>query len=78
MSSRPRSASRSLPTTARSPASSRASAARPALRRRGTLDAARLDDLHGRYVAYYERFRGPDGVSVPKPFLIVLGTRRSA
>nr|MDQ3823892.1 methyltransferase type 11 [Actinomycetota bacterium] len=34
-----------------------------------------LAALRDRYVAYYERFRGPDGVTVPKPYVVVLGRR---
>lgn len=43
-----------------------------------SLDADRREALHRDWVSYFERFRNAGGVSQPRPYLLVLGTRREA
>jgi hypothetical protein len=40
------------------------------------MDDATREDFHQAYVDYCEGFRTGDGVAVPRPYLLVLGTRR--
>jgi SAM-dependent methyltransferase len=41
-----------------------------------SLDEERRAALHSDWVDYFERFRNGDGVSQPRPYLLVLGSRR--
>jgi SAM-dependent methyltransferase len=40
------------------------------------LDDERREALHRDWVAYFDRFRNGGGVSQPRPYVVVLGTRR--
>jgi hypothetical protein len=42
----------------------------------GSLDHGRRAALRRDWIAYFEQFRNGDGVSQPRPYLLVLGTRR--
>jgi SAM-dependent methyltransferase len=42
----------------------------------GSLDGARAAALRRDWVAYFDQFRNGAGVSQPRPYLLVLGTRR--
>lgn len=42
-----------------------------------SLPAERAEELHRAFVDFYEGFRGENGVHQPRPYLIVLGTRRT-
>jgi SAM-dependent methyltransferase len=41
-----------------------------------SLDDERREALHRDWVAFFENYRDGDGVSQPRPYLLVLGTRR--
>jgi hypothetical protein len=41
-----------------------------------SLDKERREALRSDWVSYFERFRNGRGVSQPRPYLLVLGTRR--
>lgn len=41
-----------------------------------SLDPERRKQLHRAFVGFYEGFRTDDGIHQPRPYLIVLGTRR--
>lgn len=43
-----------------------------------SLDPDRREELHRAYVAFLENYRTAHGVCLPRPYLIVLGTRRRA
>jgi SAM-dependent methyltransferase len=40
------------------------------------LSRAEREALHGDWVAYFERHREQDGISAPRPYLLILGRRR--
>jgi SAM-dependent methyltransferase len=40
------------------------------------LDPDRREALHSDWLAYFDQYRTSDGVSQPRPYLLVLGTRR--
>jgi hypothetical protein len=40
------------------------------------MSPAERDALHRDWVAYFERHRGEDGISAPRPYLLVAGRRR--
>jgi SAM-dependent methyltransferase len=40
------------------------------------LDPDRREALHSDWLAYFDQYRTGDGVSQPRPYLLVLGTRR--
>jgi SAM-dependent methyltransferase len=40
------------------------------------LDPERREALHSDWLAYFDQYRTNDGVSQPRPYLLVLGTRR--
>jgi hypothetical protein len=40
------------------------------------MSPAERDALHRDWVAYFERHRGRDGISAPRPYLLVAGRRR--
>jgi SAM-dependent methyltransferase len=40
------------------------------------MSPAERDALHRDWVAYFERHRGDDGISAPRPYLLVAGRRR--
>jgi SAM-dependent methyltransferase len=40
------------------------------------LDPDRREALHSDWLAYFDQYRTNDGVSQPRPYLLVLGTRR--
>jgi hypothetical protein len=42
-----------------------------------SLDPDRRKELHPAYVAFLEGYRTAHGVHLPRPYLIVLGTRRA-
>jgi 2-polyprenyl-3-methyl-5-hydroxy-6-metoxy-1,4-benzoquinol methylase len=44
--------------------------------REALMSPAERDALHLDWVAYFERYRGPDGISAPRPYLLVVGRRR--
>jgi SAM-dependent methyltransferase len=52
------------------------SGAGPFKARAESLEPERREELHREFVEYLESFRGEDGISLPAPFLVVLGTRR--
>ena len=41
-----------------------------------SLDGERRESLHRDWVEFYEGYRNGDGVGQPRPYLLVLGTRR--
>lgn len=41
-----------------------------------TLDPDRLEEFHRAFVDFHERFRQNGGIDQPRPYLLVLGTRR--
>jgi hypothetical protein len=41
-----------------------------------SMRPAERSALNRDWVAYFERHRGPDGISAPRPYLLVLGRRR--
>ena len=40
------------------------------------LDDERREALHSDWLTYFDQFSGNGGVSQPRPYLLVLGTRR--
>jgi hypothetical protein len=40
------------------------------------LEQERREALHSDWLAYFDQFRANGGVSQPRPYLLVLGTRR--
>jgi SAM-dependent methyltransferase len=40
------------------------------------LPPERRDEMHDTFVGFYDRYRSPDGVNRPEPYLLVLGQRR--
>jgi hypothetical protein len=41
-----------------------------------SMSPAERDALHRDWVAYFERYRGKDGINAPRPYLLVVGRRR--
>jgi SAM-dependent methyltransferase len=41
-----------------------------------SLEPERREELHGAMVDFFERFRTNGGISQPRPYLLILGTRR--
>jgi SAM-dependent methyltransferase len=41
-----------------------------------SLDSAQRDELHAAMVEFFERFRTNGGISQPRPYLLILGTRK--
>jgi SAM-dependent methyltransferase len=42
-----------------------------------SLDAEQREALHRDWLAYFDQFPGSDGISQPRPYLLVLGTRKN-